>query len=166
MSKYSSYKEHQLITENWRKFINEGDTPEEGEALAEEMSIKPELRKSIAAAIKAGKSFEEFVEEPGGCGEASEETWKAECFGYQRAWNYVSRELQGLPGSEPLKKRSREDIAAMKKIDRDIAGRSGRGPNLGRGGGPSQHLPKTGKWRSSNFKGPMKHQTDRGLAEE
>ena len=35
MSKYSSYKEHQLITENWRKFLNESDTPEEGEALEE-----------------------------------------------------------------------------------------------------------------------------------
>ena len=33
--KYSSYKTHQLITENWRKFLNEGDTPEEGEAMEE-----------------------------------------------------------------------------------------------------------------------------------
>ena len=28
MSKYSSYKEHQLITENWRKFINEASDSE------------------------------------------------------------------------------------------------------------------------------------------
>jgi hypothetical protein len=28
MSKYSSYKEHQLITENWRKFINEASDNE------------------------------------------------------------------------------------------------------------------------------------------
>ena len=27
MSKYSSYKSHQLITENWRKFVNEQDEP-------------------------------------------------------------------------------------------------------------------------------------------
>jgi|2_EtaG_2_1085320.scaffolds.fasta_scaffold127447_2 hypothetical protein len=27
MSKYSSYKEHQLITENWRKFLNEESSP-------------------------------------------------------------------------------------------------------------------------------------------
>ena len=26
MSKYSSYKEHQLITENWREFTSEGET--------------------------------------------------------------------------------------------------------------------------------------------
>ena len=35
MSKYSSFKEHQLITENWRRFLNEGDTPGEGEAMEE-----------------------------------------------------------------------------------------------------------------------------------
>ena len=28
MSKYSSFKEHQLITENWRQFVNEGDVTE------------------------------------------------------------------------------------------------------------------------------------------
>ena len=37
MSKYSSYKEHQLITENWRRFLKENDTPEEGEALDEDI---------------------------------------------------------------------------------------------------------------------------------
>ena len=28
MSKYSSYKNHQLITENWRKFLAEDEGPE------------------------------------------------------------------------------------------------------------------------------------------
>ena len=122
MSKFSSYKEHQLITENWRKFLKENDTPEASMLEEEEMFIRPKLRKWITDAIEAGKSFEEFVEEPGGCQEVEEETWQAECFGNLRAWKYISRELEGLPGVEPRKPRSPEHVAAMKKIDRDIEG--------------------------------------------
>ena len=36
MSKYSSFKEHQLITENWRKFLNEG-TEEESEGFFQKL---------------------------------------------------------------------------------------------------------------------------------
>jgi len=36
MTKYSSYKTHQLITENWRKFINEAVSPWEHYAMADD----------------------------------------------------------------------------------------------------------------------------------
>lgn len=36
MTKYSSYKKHQLITENWRKFVNEETSPWEDYAMADD----------------------------------------------------------------------------------------------------------------------------------
>ena len=53
MSKYSSYKEHQLITESWRRFLKE-DRPAmlsdvDGEYLLSQMS--PEARTDILNAV-------------------------------------------------------------------------------------------------------------------
>jgi len=42
MSKYSSYKEHQLITENWRQFLAE-EQPDPHPALAELLKQVPDL---------------------------------------------------------------------------------------------------------------------------
>jgi hypothetical protein len=161
MSKYSSFKEHQLITENWRRFLKENDTPEESMLEEEEMFIKPQLRKWINDAIKAGKSFEEFVEQPGGCSEATG-TWKEECFGNLRAWKYISRELKGLPGVAPRKPQSPEHIAAMKKIDRDIEGLGPDGSrNPSRGVNPVDVTGRASGWDSTSTKDSRR--TSRGV---
>ena len=84
MSKYSSYKEHQLITENWRKFLAEEQDeglPREVEQALEiladgplEESEPPELmdlpitRKSLAAKLSQGSGGEaaakRFTDQP------------------------------------------------------------------------------------------------------
>ena len=47
MSKYSSYKEHQLITENWREFTNEETTLEESDVWRRARSKLPHRVKSL-----------------------------------------------------------------------------------------------------------------------
>ena len=45
MTQYSSYKSHQLITENWRKFINEETSPWEDYAMG--VDVDGELRTKL-----------------------------------------------------------------------------------------------------------------------
>ncbi len=55
MSKYSSYKEHQLITENWRNYLSEEDEkpqPEEVVASAKKILASPKGHKAIAKLLK------------------------------------------------------------------------------------------------------------------
>lgn len=55
MSKYSSFKSHQLITENWRNYLNEEDEkpqPEEVVASAKKILASPKGHKAIAKLLK------------------------------------------------------------------------------------------------------------------
>ena len=66
MSKYSSYKEHQLITENWRRFLAEEGAPDDPRATAEKVlstmspeeiimqaaQLPPEVQKQIETAAE------------------------------------------------------------------------------------------------------------------
>ena len=57
MSKFSSFKEHQLITENWRKFLNEATEEQLGdkaEKVLEELS-EDEIQDAISSAIEKGE---------------------------------------------------------------------------------------------------------------
>jgi hypothetical protein len=55
MSKYSSFKSHQLITENWRNYLSEEDEkpqPEEVVASAKKILASPKGHKAIAKLLK------------------------------------------------------------------------------------------------------------------
>jgi hypothetical protein len=57
MSKYSSFKEHQLITESWRRYVNEGQEEQladEAEKVLEKLS-EDEIQDAISNAIKKGE---------------------------------------------------------------------------------------------------------------
>ena len=57
MSKYSSFKEHQLITENWRKYLNEDDGPEQ--SLSKWAVMFPRAAKALEA---MGARIEDIVQ--------------------------------------------------------------------------------------------------------
>ena len=55
--KYSSYKEHQLITENWRKYLNEEEGPEQ--SLGRWAQMFPRAAKALEA---TGARIEDIVQ--------------------------------------------------------------------------------------------------------
>jgi len=57
MSKFSSFKEHQLIMENWRRYLNEGEEEQladKAEEVLEELS-EDEIQDAISNAIEKGE---------------------------------------------------------------------------------------------------------------
>jgi uncharacterized small protein (DUF1192 family) len=77
MSKYSSFKDHQLITENWRKFLNEGKEEQlaragqealeelgEDEIMARLAALPPEIQAKLdAAATDIAEKFASQLQE-------------------------------------------------------------------------------------------------------
>ena len=80
MTKYSSYKNHQLLTENWRSYLTEGAPPAGALAALKDLEAMPEeeLQAILAKALPLlKKEFPKWAEQQGG----------------------ISEELEGEPGT-------------------------------------------------------------------